>query len=162
PGVPISVEEALVRALASEPEERHPSTAAFGAALRQGDDGTARSQGISEASPGRTPFVGRPKERADLTARLDQLARGVGGLVLIGGEPGVGKTRLAEWVLAEARSRRALALIGHCIEMEGASAPFQPFVEQLEAVVRIAPPGRLRQTLGDSGADLTRLFPRLK
>src|SRR3989304_2519569 len=71
------------------------------------------------------PFVGREAERAELRRCLDQVARGQGALVMIGGEPGVGKTRLAEEVMAEARQRGMTALIGHCYEMEGAP-PYIP------------------------------------
>src|SRR3990170_612536 len=78
---------------------------------------------ISEATKApllveRTPFVGREAERAELRRCLDQVAGGRGALVMIGGEPGVGKTRLAEELMAEARQRGMTALIGRCYEME--------------------------------------------
>ncbi len=57
----------------------------------------------------RTPFVGREEERAELRRLLDRAAGGRGALVMIGGEPGVGKTRLAEELVAEARQRNMLA-----------------------------------------------------
>jgi predicted ATP-dependent serine protease len=53
----------------------------------------------SGAPAGRTPFVGREKEPAEL----------------IGGEPGVGKTRLAYEILDEARRLNAACLVGHCL-----------------------------------------------
>ena len=83
----------------------------------------------------RTPFIGRETERAELRRLLDQAARGQGSLVMIGGEPGVGKTRLADELLLEARQRGVLALSGHCYEMEG-SPPYIPFVEILEMFER--------------------------
>jgi class 3 adenylate cyclase len=68
----------------------------------------------------RTPFVGREVEQAELRLYLDRAARGRSALVMIGGEPGVGKTRLADELAAQARQRGLLALTGHCYEMEGA------------------------------------------
>ena len=110
---------------------------------------------------GRTPFVGREAERAELRRCLDQAARGQGALVMIGGEPGVGKTRLAEELAAEARQRGLLALTGHCYEMEGAP-PYIPFVEILEATARVVPPAALREALGDAAPEVAKLMPELR
>lgn len=109
----------------------------------------------------RTPFVGRETERAELRRCLDQVAGGRGALVMIGGEPGVGKTRLAEELMAEARQRGMTAFIGHCYEMEGAP-PYIPFVEILEAAARMLPKEALRETLGDSAPEVAKLMPELR
>jgi class 3 adenylate cyclase/tetratricopeptide (TPR) repeat protein len=109
----------------------------------------------------RTPFVGREAERADLRRFLDQAARGRGALAMIGGEPGVGKTRLAEELAAEARQRGLLALTGRCYEMEGAP-PYIPFVEMVEAATRIVPPEALRNALGESAPEVAKLMPELR
>ena len=109
----------------------------------------------------RTPFVGREAERAELRRCLDQVAGGQGALVMIGGEPGVGKTRLAEELMAEARQRGMTALIGHCYEMEGAP-PYIPYVEILEAAARMFPPETMRETLGDSAPEVAKLMPELR
>ena len=106
------------------------------------------------------PFVGRRVEFDKLVARLDAIAGGTGTLVLLGGEPGVGKTRLSEELLAEARQRGMLALTGHCYE-EG-QAPFAPFIEILEQLLREMPVGVLRDALGEDAADLTRLVPKIR
>jgi len=109
----------------------------------------------------RTPFVGREGERADLRRLLDQTVRGQGALVMIGGEPGVGKTRLAEELLLEARQRGLLSLTGHCNEMAGAP-PYIPFVEILEATARIVPREAFREALGDAAPEVARLMPELR
>jgi class 3 adenylate cyclase/tetratricopeptide (TPR) repeat protein len=109
----------------------------------------------------RTPFVGRQAERAELRRFLERTARGQGALVMIRGEPGVGKTRLAEELATEARERGLLALIGHCYEMEGA-APYIPFVEMLEAAARLVPAEALREALGDSAPEAAKLMPGLR
>jgi len=111
--------------------------------------------------PERTPFVGRESERAELRRLLEETIRGQGALVMIGGEPGVGKTRLAEELLLEARQRGVLAWTGHCYEMEGAP-PYIPFVEMLEASARTVPPEALREVLGDAAPEVAKLLPELR
>ena len=105
------------------------------------------------------PFVGRQAEQDKLAARLDDVSQGRGALALIGGEPGVGKTRLSEELLADARERGMLTFTGHCYE-EG-TAPFTPFVEILEQMVREIPADVLREALGDAAPDLVRLAPEI-
>ncbi|MGH8973782.1 MAG: ATP-binding protein, partial [Acidimicrobiia bacterium] len=113
-------------------------------------------------SPGRTPFVGRAPERETLRRLLDQAGRGTGALVMIGGEPGVGKTRLAEELMAEAAGRNLQVFAGHCSEMEGAP-PYVPFVEILETALARAPtPQAFVDDLGEEAAEVARLLPRLR
>jgi hypothetical protein len=91
---------------------------------------------------------------------LDQAANGDGGLVLLGGEPGVGKTRLATEILDDGRERGMLALTGHASEDE--TAPFVIPTEILEEMVRLLPAPELRQMLGSSASELSRLLPELR
>jgi class 3 adenylate cyclase len=110
----------------------------------------------------RTPFVGREAERADLRRLLDQAVRGSGALVMVGGEPGVGKTRLAEELMTEASQRDVQVFAGHSYEMEGA-APFIAVVEILEAALAQAPsPAAFRAFLGAEAAEVARLVPKLR
>jgi class 3 adenylate cyclase/tetratricopeptide (TPR) repeat protein len=120
-------------------------------------DETATAPALLE----RTPFVGRKAERAELRRCLDRATRGQGALVMIGGEPGVGKTRLAEELAAEARQRGLLSLTGHCYEMEGAP-PYIPFVEILEATARIVLREAFREALGDAAPEVAKLMPELR
>ncbi len=113
------------------------------------------------ALPERTPIVGRETEQAELLRLLDQAIRGRGAVVLLSGEPGVGKTRLAEEQMVEARGRGMTALIGRCYETEGA-LPYIPFVEMLEEAVRTFPPEALQEALGDSAPEVAKLMPELR
>src|SRR5262249_26983574 len=97
----------------------------------------------------------------ELRRRLDEALAGRGSLVLLGGEPGIGKTRLAEEILHEARGRGCVCRVGHCYEMEGAP-PYVPFVEILEHAVRVVPPAILRAALGDAASEVARLMPELR
>jgi len=109
----------------------------------------------------RTPYVGRAEERAQLRRWLDEAAQGKGALVMIGGGPGVGKTRIAQGLADEAGERSFLALTGHCYEMEGAP-PYIPFVEILEAAGRIVPPEAFREALGDAAPEVAKLMPEIR
>ena len=82
-------------------------------------------------------------------------------MLLIGGEPGVGKTRLVEQALSRAQARRCLSLTGRCYEMEG-TPPFIPFVELLEQADRTLPEASFRETLGEVAAEVARLMPELR
>jgi DNA-binding SARP family transcriptional activator len=75
------------------------------------------------------PFVGRDAPLARLTAALDRARAGERRLVLIGGEPGIGKTRLMAELCAAAHAGGAEVRSGRCFEE--AIAPYQPFVEAL-------------------------------
>ena len=87
---------------------------------------------------------------------------GHGALLLIGGEPGVGKTRLAEEILAVAQERGCLALVGRCYETEG-TLPFVPWVE-IPWSTRPASCHalRFREALGDAGPEVAKLVPELR
>src|SRR6266545_779450 len=108
-----------------------------------------------------TPFVGREAELAALTADLEATLAGRGGVVLLAGEPGIGKTRLAEELATAAAARGALALWGRCWEGEGAPA-FWPWVQIIRAHVQAADPAALRQEMGAGAADIAQLVPALR
>ncbi|UCD58880.1 MAG: AAA family ATPase, partial [Candidatus Hydrogenedentota bacterium] len=109
----------------------------------------------------RTPFVGRENERADLRRFLEGARGGHGSLVMIGGEPGVGKTRITEELVADARRHGFLTLTGHCYEMEGAP-PYIPFIEILQSIMRVVEPDTLFGTLGDAAPEAAKLVPELR
>jgi DNA-binding CsgD family transcriptional regulator/tetratricopeptide (TPR) repeat protein len=106
-------------------------------------------------------FVGREAELAALSADLDAGATGRGGVVLLAGEPGIGKTRLAEELAARATARGALVLWGRCWEGEGAPA-FWPWVQVVRAYVQAVDPAALRHDLGAGAADIAQLVPAVR
>jgi DNA-binding SARP family transcriptional activator/tetratricopeptide (TPR) repeat protein len=110
----------------------------------------------------RTPYVGREVERVELVRLLDRALAGQGTLALIGGEPGVGKTRIAEEAGADAAGKGFRVLVGRCYEIEGAP-PYVPFVEILEQALAAAPsPEAFRVLLGDDAPEVAKLLPRLR
>ena len=102
-------------------------------------------------------FVGRAADVAWLVERWEQCREGQRRLVLVGGEPGIGKTRLAGELARLLHLRDAPVLYGRS-DPEGL-IPYQPFVEALEHYVLAAPAAQLRRALGTSAGELTRLVP---
>lgn len=67
-------------------------------------------------------LVGRRAEQAALRAAFDAARRGHGTAVLLAGDPGIGKTTLLEWLVAEAAPTDVRAYWGRCWEGGGAAA----------------------------------------
>src|SRR5919201_902741 len=107
-----------------------------------------------------TGFVGRERELAELSAGLDDALAGRGRLFLLVGEPGIGKSRLADEFASRAKQRGANVLWGRCWEAGGASA-YWPWVQALRSLVRAKDPEALRMLLGDRAPDLAQLLPEL-
>lgn len=103
-------------------------------------------------------FVGRVGERAQLVAGLDAAEHAEPGLVLLGGEAGIGKTRLVAELAAVARSRGTLMVRGHCLEATSATTPFAPFIEILRHLLL---GDRASGAAGPDLAVLGRLVPEL-
>jgi class 3 adenylate cyclase/tetratricopeptide (TPR) repeat protein len=113
------------------------------------------------ASPGTVPLVAREAERALLREALARAREGAGSVVLLSGEPGIGKTRLATELMAEANAGGVAAALGRCYEMEG-TPPFVAFAEAFDDLFRAIPADRLRACLGEQAAEIARIVPRLR
>src|SRR4030095_16488088 len=70
------------------------------------------------SSDGRARLIGRDVERAHLLNGLRQATSGLGGLILLFGDAGIGKTRLAEETLTAARQLGCQTLVGRCYEQD--------------------------------------------
>ena len=78
--------------------------------------------------PAPPALVGRERELGTLRYQLDAARAGRGGLVLIGGEAGIGKTALAEALCREATERGALVLVGRCYDLTE-TPPYGPWID---------------------------------
>ena len=97
-------------------------------AFRAGVGG--RDTAWMEASAGEV-FVGRGRELAELGRAMDAARVGGGTAVLVAGEAGIGKTRLASELAARARGAGFEVVLGRSIELVGTELPYLPFVEAL-------------------------------
>ena len=91
-------------------------------------------------------FVGRRAELAQTGTMLEAVAAGGAPTVFIVGEPGVGKTRLAAAVAADAAARGFTVLHGRCDE--GLAAPYQPVIEAFTPWLVGCPDAALPRMLG--------------
>ncbi|HIB12956.1 MAG TPA: ATP-binding protein, partial [Dehalococcoidia bacterium] len=82
-------------------------------------------------------FVGRQQEMAALEAALHDALSGQGRLVMLAGEPGIGKTRTAQELAAYAKEHGVQVLWGWCYEEEGAP-PYWPWVQTMRSYVQQA------------------------
>ena len=134
---------------------------------REATDAAAAGGGEAAGGvgPGDGPgpvLVGRDAELAALGGALISAASGTGGIVLVGGEAGIGKTRLAEAVAGRAAARGAVVAWGRSFEGEGAPA-FWPWVEVLRQAFAAgaAEPGAVLRAVGADAGLLVRLLPEL-
>lgn len=107
----------------------------------------------------RSGFVDRVAELERLGEQLDAVSCGERRLVVVAGEPGIGKTRLATEFCRRAHGRGATILFGRCFEER--LVPYQAFVEALGQHVTATPLAELRSRVGAADAELVDLVPEL-
>ena len=109
-------------------------------------------------------LVGRAAEMATLEAAVETVRQGEPAAVLIGGEAGMGKTRLIGEFTAAARGAGVRVLTGACLELGADGLPYSPFTAMLRDLVREAAPGEVAALLSGSrraARELARLLPEL-
>lgn len=106
-----------------------------------------------------TDYVGREAIRERLSEVCQLAMDGTRQVVLISGEPGIGKTRLAIQVVSEAHADGASVLFGHCDEE--LAAAYQPWVQALRGLIEYAPIEVLARHVSEHGGELCRLVPEL-
>ena len=116
--------------------------------------------GSSRTADGELPFVGRDAIRSELRDLLGRAATGHGTIVMIGGEPGVGKSRLCRELAADATARALEVYTGHCHE-EG-DIPYMPWVEMVRAGARGLDTEMLVARYGPQVSALAQLAPELR
>ena len=104
--------------------------------------------------------LGRDAELEQMREALEVALAGRGRLVLLSGDPGIGKTRLAETVAADASARGAGVVWGRCWEAGGAPA-YWPWIEALRALVAERGAQSLATAAPGAARDAARLVPEL-
>ena len=167
PAIPPTLDALLARLLAKDPAARPQSFSDVRSALRRFSVDLSSTATLAAAGrrsirrrDGSARLIGRDAERAQLLQSLDQARSGRGSLILLLGDAGVGKTRLAEEALAAARRLGCQTLVGRCYEQEDTPALI-PYIEVLEEASRLMPAAVFRQAVGASAPELAKLMPEL-
>jgi predicted ATPase len=106
-------------------------------------------------------FVGRTQELARLRELLARATAGEPLVALVGGEAGVGKTRLVEQFAAAAQEQGARVLRGGCVPLGEEGVPFAPVIEALRGLAGDLEPAELEAVAGPARQELGRLLPDL-
>ncbi|MBI2567782.1 MAG: AAA family ATPase [Candidatus Schekmanbacteria bacterium] len=133
PSISPELDAIVLRLLAKEPRERfgYAQDVARALAALRAENGLSSAGAAPRAHLHRPGFLGRDSELAALGGVLGRLNGGQGGLVFVGGESGVGKTRLAMEISRQAAQDEALVLAGECAQ--GAAIPLGAFRRPLQA-----------------------------
>jgi len=106
-------------------------------------------------------FVGRQGEMEELKEALEDAMSGRGRLVMLAGEPGIGKTRTAQELAAHAETLGAQVLWGRCYEEEG-TPPYWPWLQSLRSYIQQRDPEKLLSEMGPGAADIAEIVPELR
>ena len=106
-------------------------------------------------------LVGRRVELDLLRVALDDATAGRFRMVLVGGEAGVGKSRLVSELVEQSASSGRRVLLGSCVEGGGEGMPFAPVVDVLRTLVRGTLPADLDAVLGRARREVARLLPEV-
>jgi DNA-binding CsgD family transcriptional regulator/tetratricopeptide (TPR) repeat protein len=105
-------------------------------------------------------FVGRAEELDLFKRTLDQVLGGRRQILMLRGEPGIGKSRCAEAFAHAAEEQGALVVWGRCYEEPGAP-PYWPWVQILREFIDASSPSEVRFTMGQGVSDIATIVPEL-
>ncbi|HVT01915.1 MAG TPA: protein kinase, partial [Thermoanaerobaculia bacterium] len=169
--IPPELDDLILRALEKSPDKRPQSAGQMAEELRRCSAGLVESLLSAEVSTTTSPtvrydraqhlapFVGREKEFADLQRKLNAALSGECQFVVIGGDVGIGKSRLAEEIERLSRARKIQVLHGRFFDHDR-GFPYQGFCEVLQEYFRRRKEGA-RADFSDLAGDLESIFPVL-
>jgi len=162
-----ALEALILQLLEKDPQRRPASADHIRQVLESIEAGTISQKPSQETTPARSPlyrqvFVGRETELRQLQCAFDDAMSGQGSLVMVAGEPGIGKTALCEQLSTYVALRGGKVLVGHCYEEGSLSLPYLAFVEALRSYVLTRDVNGLREELGTGAVDVARIVSDIK
>lgn len=106
-------------------------------------------------------LVGRERELNGLKAALADALSQHGRVVMLAGEPGIGKTRLSQELAAQAESQGAQVFWGGCYEWQGAP-PYWPWIQIIRSYIQGHEGEQLRQKIGVGASDIAEIVSELR
>ena len=110
----------------------------------------------------RRVFVGREAELKQLQSAFDGAMSGQGALMMVVGEPGIGKTATCEQLATYVALRGGKTLVGHCYEKGSLSLPYLGFVEALRSYAITRDSQELKKELGTGATDVARIVSEIR
>jgi class 3 adenylate cyclase len=165
--VPSALEELILKMLAKSPDERPKSAADVQQILAAISSGDAVLEPIAHdrATPldrlASGVFAGRERETKELRGALEAILSGRGRLVMLAGEMGIGKTRMAAELATYASLRGAQVLWGRCYEGEGAPA-YWPWAQVIRASLGDRDPHEISREMGGGAVDIAQIAPDVR
>jgi tetratricopeptide (TPR) repeat protein len=167
--LPPALETLIMQLLEKDPDRRPESAAVVRQALESIKAAKEKKEPSGETGHAvenplyRRVFVGREPELQQLQAAFDSVISGRGALMMVMGEPGIGKTALCcEQLATYVTLRGGRTLVGHCYEEGSLSLPYLAFVEALRSYVLSREVKDLREELGTGAADVARIVSEIR
>ena len=165
--LPTAFESLIMLLLEKDPEKRPASAKDVLAALESIEQGDIKEQTVEQQIPTENPiyrriFVGRENELKTLQNAFTGSVSGQGALMMVVGEPGIGKTSVCEELATFVTLRGGKTLWGHCYEEGSLSLPYLAFVEALRSYVLDREPDDLRKELGSGATDVARIVSEIR
>ena len=168
PDVPPQLERLVLALLAKDPDQR-PKNAATVVTELEHAAGAPSPTSVTIDERQANPldrlaggvFVGREREMDELRGGLDDSLSGRGRLVMLVGEPGIGKTRMTEELSTWAKMRGAQVLLGRCYEGEGAP-PYWPWVQVIRSYIHDRDADHIVSVMGTGAADIAQVVSEVR
>ena len=165
--LPPGLEVLILQLLEKDPEKRPASATDVLKALESIEQGKMTESVSQVAAAQESPlyrrvFVGREPEQRQLQSAFDGAMSGQGALMMVVGEPGIGKTALCEQISTYVTLRGGKTLVGHCYEEGSLSLPYLAFVEAMRSYVLSRETRDLRKELGTGAADVARIVSEVR
>jgi serine/threonine protein kinase/class 3 adenylate cyclase/pimeloyl-ACP methyl ester carboxylesterase len=165
---PAGVEALILRLLEKDPGQRPAGADEVRQALTTAARASTSAPEPAAAAPEaanpiyRRTFVGREQELKQLEQAFDAALSGHSRLLMVVGEPGIGKTTLTEQLATYSGMRGGQTLVGHCYEEGSLSLPYLPFVEAMRTYTTSHDPDALLKQLGSGAAELARIVSEIR
>jgi tetratricopeptide (TPR) repeat protein len=165
--LPPALETLIIQLLEKDPEKRPGSATVVLQALESITTGKVKEESVQKAAPAENPlyrrvFVGRERELKQLQSAFDGAISGQGALMMVVGEPGIGKTAICEQLATYVTLRGGKTLWGHCYEEGSLSLPYLAFVEAMRSYVLDREPEDLKKELGSGATDVARIVSEIR